>query len=300
MDSPQPFTILVVDDFELFRRSIRFVLQSRPDMQIVGEASDGLEAVQKAAELKPQLILLDAGLPKMSGISAAREIRKLVPDSKIILMSYESDSDVVQDTLSLGISGYFVKTSGENELLAAVEAVARDERYCGIDLADRIREQVSSAEHFNFELDAENKVFKAEFRGALTSDSVKHFYRAAAAAALLARDFRASIADFSEVTHIRATPHAIRELAALPPADPVASRPRVVVAPNALIFALARLFQALGKAARPNLHVVRNLSQALALLNVASPRFEPVVHPVFRGEPAEQSAQEVASLVSAD
>jgi DNA-binding NarL/FixJ family response regulator len=300
MRSPQPFTILVVDDFELFRRSIRFVLASRPDFQIVGEASDGLEAVQKAVELKPRLILLDAGLPKMSGIDAAREIRKLVPESKIILMNYESDSHVVQDTLSLGISGYFVKTSGENELLAAVDAVFNGDRYCSTDLADRIRKRVCRTEFFHFELDAENKIFKAEFRGPLTSDSIKDFYRAAAAAALLAGDFRGSIADFSGVTHIHATPHAIRELAALPPADPVASRPRVVVAPNALIFALARLFQTLGKAARPNLHVVRNLSQAFVVLGVASPRFEPVVHSLSRVESMEQSTEAVASFVSAD
>ncbi len=300
MRSPQPFTILVVDDFELFRRSIRFVLASRPDFQIVGEASDGLEAVRKAAELKPHLILLDANLPKISGIDAAREIRKLVPESKIILMNYESDSHVVQDTLSLGISGYFVKTSGENELLAALEAVFNGDRYCSTDLADRIRKQVCNTELFRFELDSENKIFKAEFSGPLTSDSIKDFYRAAAAAALLAGDFRGSIADFSGVTQIHATPHAIRELAALPPADPVSSRPRVVVAPNVLIFALARLFQTIGKSARPNLHVVRNLSQAFVTLGIASPHFEPVVHSIFRGEPAEQNAQAVGSFVSTD
>jgi DNA-binding NarL/FixJ family response regulator len=300
MDSPQPFTILVVDDFELFRRSIRFVLKERPEFQVVGEAADGQEAVQKAVQLKPRLILLDASLPKISGIDAAREIRKLVPESKIILMNYESDSQMVQETLSLGISGYFAKTSGEKELLDAVEAVYKGERYCSTDLADRIRKQVISTEYFHFELDAENRIFKAKFRGPLTSDSIKDFYRAAAAAALLAGDFRASIADFSGVTHIHATPHAIRELAALPPADPVATRPRVVVAPNALIFALARLFQAIGKAARPNLHVVRNLAQALTVLGVASPHFEPVVHPAFRGEPAEQEAHTVGALVSGD
>jgi len=300
MSSRKRFTILIVDDFELFRRSICFALEPYPQFQVVGEASDGLEAVQSAVQLKPHLILLDASLPKMSGIDAAREIRKLVPECKIILMNYESDRDVVQETLGLGISGYIVKTSADKELLAAVEAVYKGERYCSIDLANQVRKQVSSAESFQFELDAENRIFKATFRGPLTSDSIKEFYRAAAAATLLARDFRGSIADFSGVTQIRATPHSIRELAAQPPADPVASRPRVVVAPNALIFALARLFQALGKATRPNLHVVRTLSQALDMLEVASPNFEPVVHSDLRSELAVQGAQPVGSFVSAD
>src|SRR5579862_2321023 len=99
-DKMQTFKILVVDDFELFRRSIRFILGQRPEFQVIGEASDGLEAIQKAVELKPHLILLDAFLPKMNGIDAARQIRKLAPESKILLMNYESNSDLVQETRS--------------------------------------------------------------------------------------------------------------------------------------------------------------------------------------------------------
>jgi DNA-binding NarL/FixJ family response regulator len=280
----QPFKILVVDDFELFRRSIRFLLGQRPEFQVIGEASDGLEAVQKAVELKPHLILLDASLPRMNGIDAARQIRKLVPESKILLMNYESDSDLVQQTLSLGISGFIVKTSAGRELLASVEALFKGERFCSIDLADRVRKEVSSNEYFHFEFDPENKIFQAKFHGPLTSESIKDFYRAAAAAALLAIEFRGSIVDFSGVTRVHATPATIREIAALPPADPVASRPRVVVAPSAVILALARMFQLLGKVSRPNLHVVRNLNQAFLLLGVTTPRFEPIIPSAFEDE----------------
>lgn len=279
------FRILVVDDFEMFRRSIRFILGQRPEFQVIGEASDGLEAVQKAVELKPHLILLDAGLPKMDGIDAARQIRNLVPESKILLMNYESDSNLVQETLSLGISGYIVKTSAARELLASVEAVCRGERFCSLDLADRVRNEINSHAHFRFELDPENKIFQAKFHGPVTCESIKDFYRASAAAALLATEFRGSIADFSGVTRVHATPNTIREIAALPPADPVVSRPRVVVAPNSALLALARLFQFLGKATRPNLHVVRNLNQAFSVLGVTAPRFEPILPSAFAGEP---------------
>ena len=280
----QPFQILVVDDFELFRRSIRFILRQRPEFQVIGEASDGLEAIQKAVELKPDLVLLDAGLPKMSGIEAAREIRKLAPESKIILMNYESDSDVVQETLGLGISGYIVKTSAPRDLLASVDALFKGERFCSADLGDRVRKQVNSNADFHFEFDRENRIFQAKFHGAVTSESIKGFYRAAAAAALLAIEFRGSIVDFSGITRVSATPNTIRELAALPPADPVASRPRVVVAPGTLILAVARMFQLLGRATRPNLHVVRNLSEAFALLGVTTPRFELILPSAFEDE----------------
>jgi len=82
--------ILVVDDYEPFRRFICSTLGKRPELQIIGEASDGLEAVQKGEELQPNLILLDIGLPMLNGIEAARRIHKLSPSSKILFLSMES------------------------------------------------------------------------------------------------------------------------------------------------------------------------------------------------------------------
>ena len=116
--------VLVVDDFEPFRRLVCSIMEARPGLQIVGEASDGLEAVQKAVELKPDLILMDIGLPSLNGIEAARQIRELIPESKIIFLSQESSPEVVQETMDLGASGYVVKVRAAIELLATVEAVA--------------------------------------------------------------------------------------------------------------------------------------------------------------------------------
>jgi len=82
--------ILVVDDFDPMRKTVRATLQERCDLQVVGEASDGLEAVQKAVELKPDWILMDIGLPSLNGIEAARQIRKLVPEAKILFLSQET------------------------------------------------------------------------------------------------------------------------------------------------------------------------------------------------------------------
>ncbi len=85
--------------------------------------ADGLEAVQKAEELKPDLVLLDIGLPTQSGIAAARQIRKLAPESKIIFLTQESSAEAMQEARNLGACGYVLKEKAGSELLAAVEAV---------------------------------------------------------------------------------------------------------------------------------------------------------------------------------
>jgi len=94
--------ILVVEDFAPFLQFISTALATRQDLQVICEVSDGLEAVRKAQELRPDLILLDIGLPSLNGIEAARQIRKLVPESKIIFLTQESSDDVIEEALRLG------------------------------------------------------------------------------------------------------------------------------------------------------------------------------------------------------
>jgi CheY-like chemotaxis protein len=101
----------------------------RPEWQVICEVSDGSEAVQKAEELKPDLILLDISLPKLNGIEAARQIRKLSPNSKILFVSMDNSLDIVQVALGTGALGYVYKADAGSELLLAVEAVLRGERF---------------------------------------------------------------------------------------------------------------------------------------------------------------------------
>ena len=115
--------VLVVEDFAPFRQFICSTLGKQANLQVICEVSDGLEAVHKAEELKPDLILLDIGLPTLDGIEAARRVRKLAPESKIIFMSQESSADIVREAMSLGARGYVVKTRAASDLLAAVQAV---------------------------------------------------------------------------------------------------------------------------------------------------------------------------------
>jgi DNA-binding NarL/FixJ family response regulator len=123
--------VLVVEDFPPFRQFIRSTLVERADLQVICEVADGLEAVQKAEELRPDLILLDIGLPTLNGIEAARQIRKLAPESKIIFLTQESSADVIQQAISLGAWGYVVKARAATDLLAAVGAVIPGEHFVG-------------------------------------------------------------------------------------------------------------------------------------------------------------------------
>jgi DNA-binding NarL/FixJ family response regulator len=127
--SPSLIRVLVVEDYEPFRRFVRSTLAERPALQIVGEVSDGLEAVLKAEELKPDLILLDIGLPSLNGMEAARRIAKLAPESKIVFLSQESSPEVIQEALNLGAWGYVVKVKAGTELLPAVDAVLQGKHF---------------------------------------------------------------------------------------------------------------------------------------------------------------------------
>ena len=121
--------ILVVDDFDRFRQFVVLSLRQRAEFQLIYEASDGLEAVDRAEELKPDLILLDIGLPKLNGIEVAHRIRQRSPNSKIIFLSQNSDFDVVRTALDTGALGYVRKTDARRELLPAMDAVLRGRQF---------------------------------------------------------------------------------------------------------------------------------------------------------------------------
>lgn len=141
--------VLVVDDYQPWRHSMLSMLEGHPDLRVVSEVSDGLEAVRKAQELRVDLILLDIGLPTLNGIAAAKEIRKLCPQSKILFVSQESSPEVVREALSTG-EGYLVKSDAARELLTAVNAVLRGDkfvssRFAGHGFPEASSEPVASA-----------------------------------------------------------------------------------------------------------------------------------------------------------
>ena len=128
------FRVLVVDDYESWRSFASRSLRKNPKLQVVSEASDGLEAIQKAQDLQPDLILLDIGLPTVNGIEAARRILQYAPETKILFASQESSSDIVQEALRTGARGYVLKSTAATELLPAVEAVLQGKQFVSVSL----------------------------------------------------------------------------------------------------------------------------------------------------------------------
>ncbi len=124
-----PVRIVVVDDFEPWRRSIVSLVAKDPAFQVISEAADGAEGVRMCLELRPDLVILDVGLPKVNGLEAARQIREVSPDTKILFVSANHSSDVIREALRIGAAGYILKTHVLRELLNAVRAVVRDEDF---------------------------------------------------------------------------------------------------------------------------------------------------------------------------
>jgi DNA-binding NarL/FixJ family response regulator len=120
--------ILIVDDFEPWRSTVRSMLAEDPDLEVVGESSDGLDAVVMSAAIRPHLVLLDIHLPKLNGLDAARQIREVSPGTKILFLSSYHGVDLMREALKIG-AGFVVKADAARDLLPIVRAVVRNEPF---------------------------------------------------------------------------------------------------------------------------------------------------------------------------
>lgn len=137
------YRVLVVEDYEPFRQFLSSTLQNNPQWQVVGETSDGIEAVQKAHELKPDLILLDVGLPTLNGIEAARRILAHDHGSRVLFVSEHRSWDIAEAALGTGARGYIVKSDAGRELLPAMERIVEGGRFVSPRLGGRVVETAS-------------------------------------------------------------------------------------------------------------------------------------------------------------
>ena len=137
--------VLVAEDYEPWRRFVSSTLEKLPQLKLVGEASDGLEALQKAQELQPEIILLDINLPKLNGFEVARRVREHIPQLKIIFFSADRSFDIAEEALRLCAYGYIVKSDAGRELVPALEAVLRGKQFVSSSLADRVLRRLHPA-----------------------------------------------------------------------------------------------------------------------------------------------------------
>jgi DNA-binding NarL/FixJ family response regulator len=128
--------VLVVDDVKLWHTFVRGYLDREPNLHVVGVAADGLEAVRKAEEVRPDLILLDISLPGLSGLEVARQIRKVVPTATILFLSGDSDPDIVREAFSAGGLGYVLKLDTAQDLIAGIESVLLGRRFLSSSLRE--------------------------------------------------------------------------------------------------------------------------------------------------------------------
>ena len=116
--------ILIVDDHEIFRRGLRSLLQSRPDWEVCGEAKDGQDAVELAQQLHPDVVVLDITMPRLNGLDAARIIRRLVPETKVVILSQHELDAMRREAFKSGADAYVTKSEVSKELLAAIEGLS--------------------------------------------------------------------------------------------------------------------------------------------------------------------------------
>lgn len=120
---------LLADDHDLMRQGIRSLLESNPNFEICGEARDGSEAVDKAIELRPDVVVLDVSMPGIDGLEAARQIRRHLPNTKVLIFTVDDTAQMVRDMFDAGAHGYVLKSDASTHLVAAIEAVAQNDLY---------------------------------------------------------------------------------------------------------------------------------------------------------------------------
>ncbi len=125
----EPYRILLADDHTMFRHGLKRILSDMKDVEIVGEASDGLELLNLMNTLRPQMVILDIRMPNLRGIEAIPEIKKIHPDVKVLMLSMYDDIEFLYQAFSSGAHGYLVKKDAEPQIFLAIEAIRRGESY---------------------------------------------------------------------------------------------------------------------------------------------------------------------------
>ncbi len=134
----KPHRIVIAEDHRILREGLRSLLSSNPDLEVVGEAENGREAISRAEELKPSLILMDLSMPKTDGLDAIAEIKNRCPDTKVLVLTVHKAEEYVYASLKAGADGYLLKDATRSELMLAVENVLGDKSYISPGISGRL------------------------------------------------------------------------------------------------------------------------------------------------------------------
>jgi DNA-binding NarL/FixJ family response regulator len=121
--------ILIADDHEIVRKGLRAVLQAQPGWEVIGEAQDGRETIAKVKDLKPDVVVLDISMPSLNGLEATKQISKLNPQTKVLVLTMHESDPLIREVLDAGARGYLLKTDAGRDLVTAVEAVRRNKSF---------------------------------------------------------------------------------------------------------------------------------------------------------------------------
>jgi len=138
MHSNEIYRVVIAEDHTLFREGLKALLSLEPEFEVVGEAADGYHAIQSAKELKPDLILLDISMPRVDGMAAIKEIKRVCPEAKILILTVHKTEEHVLETLKSGASGYVLKDASHEEFLLAMKSVLQGKRYLSPDISARV------------------------------------------------------------------------------------------------------------------------------------------------------------------
>jgi DNA-binding NarL/FixJ family response regulator len=171
----KPIRIMIADDHTIVRQGLARLLNDQPDLKVVGQAVNGRQAVDKTLELKPDIVIMDIAMPQMSGIEAAKRIRKKLPKAKVLILSMYSHEHYIHDLFETGVSGYLLKDSSGRDIIQAIHAAMNDETFLSpsiskvlVDTYRSPRKSSSRAERYKQLSNREREVFQLIAEGHLT------------------------------------------------------------------------------------------------------------------------------------
>jgi two-component system response regulator NreC len=175
--------LLIADDHKIFRQGIIKLLEEEPDLQVVGEAADGREVVKKAADLKPDVILMDIAMANLNGLEATKQIKKVLPESKIIMLTMHKNEEYVLQSFQAGASGYILKEGAVEELVSAIRSIHADKSFLSptvsktlVDAYLRKMETGKTETPFDLLTDREREVLQLIAEGFTNREVAKQLY----------------------------------------------------------------------------------------------------------------------------